>query len=133
MPSDHDSPGLNRPLVPGRTCGSCTLCCKLLVIETLNKPRNRWCDHCDVGHGCRVYDTRPSECRDFNCGFLTLPQLDEAWLPSTAKLVVGLEPGGHTIFVHVDPDRPQAWRGEPFYSRLKAWAGNAARCRGQVI
>ena len=27
-----------------RNCGTCTLCCKLLEVEGLNKPRNRWCN-----------------------------------------------------------------------------------------
>jgi hypothetical protein len=26
-----------------------------------------WCKHCTVGVGCRVYDARPAECRDFHC------------------------------------------------------------------
>ena len=116
-----------------RTCGSCSLCCKLLAIEELNKPRNQWCKLCDAGRGCRTYDSRPHECREFNCGFLTLPQLGSAWYPQAAKLIVCPEPGGHTIFVHVEPSRPDAWRREPFFSKIKLWAREAANSQGQVI
>jgi hypothetical protein len=125
--------GLLRMSIPhaGRSCGSCTLCCKLLEVEALEKPSNRWCDRCDVGRGCRAYDARPDDCRDFYCGYLTLPQLDAAWHPSLAKLIVCLQP--NTIYVHVDPSRPHAWRAEPYYARLKLWARDAMRSKGQVI
>jgi len=104
-----------------------------LAIEELNKPRNQWCDRCNAGRGCRSYDTRPRECREFSCGFLTLPQLDSAWYPQAAKLIVCPEPGGHAIYVHVDPSRPDAWRREPFFSRIKQWACEAASVQGHVI
>jgi hypothetical protein len=133
MSKPDASVSFNGGVIPGRSCGSCTLCCKLLEIEALEKPRNHWCAHCEIGSGCKAYDARPSECRDFYCGFLTLPHLDAAWHPSVSKLIVCLEQGGHTIFVHVEPSRPNAWRAEPYYSRLKRWAHDAARCRGQVI
>jgi len=116
-----------------RTCGDCSLCCKLLAIETIGKTRGQWCRHCNVGSGCSQYSARPDECREFHCGFLTIAALDESWRPSRSKLVLGIEAGGQTVFVHVDPDRPQAWRKEPYYSRLKEWSRAAAASRGQVI
>ena len=119
--------------VPGRSCGSCTLCCKLLEIAELEKPVNRWCDLCDVGKGCRAYDDRPLSCRSFHCGYLVLPQLDGAWYPAAARLVVCVDPDVKKIFIAVNPDRPLAWRREPFYSRIKLWARDAAQARGQVI
>lgn len=123
----------NVRLVAGRRCGSCTLCCKLLEIAELEKPVNRWCDLCDVGKGCRAYDDRPRSCRSFHCGYLMLPQLDAAWHPSAAKLIVCLDPDVKKIFIVVNPDRPQAWRREPFYSRVKLWARDATQAGGQVI
>lgn len=121
------------PIVPGRTCGTCTLCCKLPSVEVLNKPIGKWCTHCVIGRGCLVYHTRPEECRDFYCGFMTLPQLGEEWRPSTSKLIVGIETGGNSIFVHVDPTRPDAWKSEPFYSKLREWARNAVSSHGHII
>jgi hypothetical protein len=127
------TPDVGRPTVSGRTCGTCTLCCKLSAIEALGKPAFAWCKHCMIGRGCRVYDTRPKECRDFYCGFMTLPHLGEEWRPSTSKLILASEADGNSIYVHVDPTRPDAWRGEPFYSKLKEWARNAVPLHGHVI
>ena len=121
------------PRLPGRACGSCTLCCKVLSITELNKPRSVWCPHCAVGSGCRIYAERPTECREFFCGYLALPGLDEAWHPSTSKIVLVAENDSNRIAAHVDPGRPGAWRQEPFYSQLRRWAIAAASHQGQVI
>jgi hypothetical protein len=136
MEMDHQRNGADRfgvPTVPGRACGPCTLCCKLLVVEAMRKPVNKWCQHCVIGRGCGVYETRPEECRDFFCGFLTLPHLGEEWRPSNSKFIVGIEAGGNSIFLNVDPTRPDVWKKEPFYSRLKEWACKAVPSHGHVI
>jgi hypothetical protein len=64
---------------PGRECGDCTLCCKVMAIEQLAKPASSWCPHCKPGHGCRIYPERPDECRSFNCLWLVNERLDERW------------------------------------------------------
>lgn len=130
---DIVGPGVSstRPL---RGCGSCTLCCKLLEVQTLNKPLGKWCEQCAISTGCRAYELRPAECRDFLCGFLTLHELDEGWRPSTARLLIGFEDVSHrTIFVHVDPTRSDAWTRAPYYAKLKEWSRRAVAGRGQVI
>ena len=43
----------------GRSCGSCSECCRLIGVEELAKPAGQWCTHCDPGHGCRIYPERP--------------------------------------------------------------------------
>lgn len=51
-----------------RACGDCTMCCTLLEIDELQKPRRTPCPH---EHGrCSVYATRPDECRAFKCLWL---------------------------------------------------------------
>jgi Fe-S-cluster containining protein len=104
----------------GRSCGTCTLCCKLLLVPELNKPMGTWCAHCKQGEGCGIHETRPQACRDFFCGYLQTEQLSEEWHPVKSRIVVAGEPSG--IVLYVDPGRPDAWRGEPFYARIKAWA-----------
>jgi hypothetical protein len=122
-----------RSLTP-RTCGTCTLCCKLLQVESLGKPQGKWCNRCSIGSGCRMYDARPPECRQFFCGYLILRELDESWRPALSKLVVCLEGGeSKTIYVHVDPDRADAWKRAPYYQKLKEWSQRAIAGRGQVI
>lgn len=52
-----------------RSCGSCTLCCKTVAVEHLNKPTGVWCPYvCDAG--CGIYSLRPVECRGFKCIWL---------------------------------------------------------------
>ena len=121
------------PIVPGRGCDGCTLCCKLLGVIELDKPMGVWCEHCDVGIGCRVYATRPRSCAEFNCAFLTLDILTEAWRPSKCKIVVAAELEGKRLIAHVDPSRPNAWKAEPYYGQLKRWARMAVPKRNQVV
>ena len=38
-----------------RQCGDCSLCCKVLGIPELNKPKDAWCPQlCAAGTGCRM-------------------------------------------------------------------------------
>jgi hypothetical protein len=121
-------------IVEGRSCKDCTLCCKLLGIAELEKPRAIWCTHCDVTAGCKIHGAHPAECRDFYCGYLTNAALDERWAPTRSKMVLAYdEVHAPRLSVHVDPARPDAWRKEPYYSQIKRWAIAAAAQRGQVI
>jgi len=55
-------------VVPGRECGSCTLCCKVYYIAELGKAAGKWCQHCTPGKGCMIHETTlPSQCATFNC------------------------------------------------------------------
>lgn len=121
------------PIVPGRSCGDCTLCCKLLAIRELAKPRNVWCKHCKPGRGCLIYDLRPRDCAIFNCGYLISPILGEEWKPSKSKIVLVPETGVNRIVAFVDPQRPDVWKREPYYSTLKKLAANAATHGGWVV
>jgi hypothetical protein len=113
---------MSDPIRAARSCGACTLCCKLMKIIALDKPHGAWCAHCKQGSGCTIYERRPDECRSFMCGFLQLPELDEAWRPSNSKIILVSELDGKRISAYVDPQRPDAWRKEPYYSQLKRWA-----------
>ena len=127
---------MNEPAVgyvKGRSCDGCTMCCKLLRIDAFDKPKSQWCVHCDIGSGCKIYEERPSECRDFNCGFLTEAHIGDHWKPAKSKMVIALASDGKRLTVFVDSDRPNAWRKEPFYSDIKKWARAAADNQGRVI
>jgi hypothetical protein len=121
------------PRVLGRSCGECTLCCKVLKITALNKPQGVWCPHCKPGNGCLIYEDRPQECRSFFCGYLTQSELGDDWKPSLSKIILVAELEGNRIAAHVDPQRPDAWRREPYYTQLKRWAEAAVPHRGQVV
>jgi hypothetical protein len=109
---------------PGKSCGDCTLCCKVMQIAALGKAAGAWCGHCRIGAGCKIHAAKPGECGDFFCGYLQDPRLGEEWRPSKSKIVLVAELGGRRIAAHVDPQRPDAWRQEPYYSQLKAWAAS---------
>jgi hypothetical protein len=119
-------------ILPGRACGSCTLCCKVMAITQLAKPAGKWCEHCKVGAGCGIYEERPAECRIFHCGYLVWEHAGEHWNPTRSKMVVATEESGR-VWILVDPARPDAWRREPFYRDIKLWAKWAADARQQLL
>jgi hypothetical protein len=109
------------------------MCCKLLSIDVLEKPRAVWCPHCDKKRGCKIYDARPEPCRVFYCGWRRIGELDERWKPSQAKILINYETAHKRIAIHVDPDRPDAWRLDPFYTTFKRWARTAEAEGGSVV
>ena len=119
-------------IVPGRRCGSCTLCCKVMGVAGIAKPQGVPCQHCTMS-GCSIYETRPDDCRQFHCRFLTDPRLKEVWRPSRSKIVLSQSLSGNRIAAHVDPNRPAAWRREPYYSAFKEWSRQAVPSNGQVF
>ena len=50
-----------------RSCGDCTLCCKLVPVPALQKEGYEWCKHCAIGEGCKIYKDRPLDCQAFEC------------------------------------------------------------------
>jgi hypothetical protein len=102
-------------LVPGRECGNCTMCCKLIEVREIAKPRNQWCKHCTPKKGCGIYQDRPSTCREWYCGWRTLRFLSDAWFPAKCGMVVNPvlgANGGKTnlLDVHVDPWKASGWQ-----------------------
>jgi uncharacterized protein len=128
---------------PTTGCGSCSLCCYLMAVPDLNKPACVWCQHAERPHGgCRVYDTdeKPQACSDFAC----------LWLVSQSRareerFAYGLRPDRcrvmfhdarnedepNTLYVHVDPAHPGAWRWEPILNHINAVISRG--CKVHVI
>ena len=118
-----------------RVCGSCSLCCKLIGFAEINKPMGRWCPHRVKDHGCGIYDTRPNECRAFNCEWLTNPNFGQEWEPTRSKMIICHVRDGDTskLVFHVDPGSPLAWRREPYYSQLKQLSVNGLQHNGVIL
>ena len=108
------------------------MCCKIMGIVEIAKPRLQWCPHCDIGKGCKIYETRPDSCRLFYCHFLQDARIGEHWKPSKSRMLLTYNPTAGRLSINVDPDRPGAWRKEPYYSDLKKWAQNAVATKNQV-
>ena len=110
-------------LVPGRSCGTCIMCCKVYSIRELNKRAGRRCVHAEHGRGCKIYEDRPETCRAFYCMWRVDPTLGPEWKPETARFVVSLDLlGFNALRISPDAHRPDAWRKEPYYSTIKGWA-----------
>lgn len=118
-------------IAEARSCGPCTLCCRLPDIDYFDKPANEWCAHCVDGKGCSIYNDRPSVCRDFLCLWMTGDALGDEWEPARSKMMVYGQ--GQQTTVLVDPDFPDAWRAAPYFSQLQAWARAAEPQGGYVI
>jgi hypothetical protein len=89
---------------PGRECGSCSLCCKLIAVVELNKSVGQWCRHCAPGKGgCLIYDDRPPSCRGFHCSWLQSDLLGPEWKPTTARMVVSRDDDVDRLTIYVDP------------------------------
>ena len=102
------------------SCGSCSLCCRLLGVPALNKPAGKWCDHCDKSKGCSIYADRPQSCIAFECLWLQSAKrggdvaLPLAMRPDKSHVVFSalVKPDGSTtgLVAYVNPGYPQAWR-----------------------
>lgn len=110
----------------GKSCGDCSLCCKLMGVEAIAKPAGAWCGHFRRGGGgCGIYEDRPQACRDFACLWLTSEKLDAAWKPNHAHLILHTDQDGRRLNVVVDPADPTAWKRDPYYRRIKAMSVRA--------
>lgn len=100
------------------TCGTCTLCCKLLGVDEVESKAGEWCRHCDrAGGGCRIYEKRPDPCRTFECVWLQsqtmATPLAPALRPDRCRVVLTPTTDGAGLVAHVDPDRPDAYQRAP--------------------
>lgn len=107
--------------VPGRECGSCSMCCKVMAIDEIAKPIGTWCWHVRKGNGCAIYADRPPSCVAFGCGYLHWFETGEHWFPARAKMVIEIEDTGR-LLIRVDGSTPNVWRAQPYYDDIKRWA-----------
>ena len=94
-----------------RKCGKCSLCCTVLNIEEIQKPAGLKCPACAKKRGCNVYQSRPQQCRDYECFWLQDKNsvLPEFLNPDQCGFFVDIANDYSRIVLHVDPDRPDAW------------------------
>ena len=69
------------PILQPKTCGECTMCCKIMGVPALDKAPGAWCGSCAIGSGCTRYKTRPQSCKDFACLWLQDKDMPEAYRP----------------------------------------------------
>ncbi len=110
--------------VPGRSCGSCNLCCKVLIIEELQKPADIYCSHCAVGVGCEIYPDRPDSCRKFMCAWLYTPYMGPELKPERTHVVIWEWSAGRCVLADCEQDHPEAWRAPIVINFLRQAATN---------
>jgi hypothetical protein len=97
-------------------CGTCTLCCKIMKVTEIAKPAHRWCQHCEPGKGCGIYDVRPDQCREWSCFWLQSQTRDgrdrmaPALRPDRSHVVIDALGDKSGLVVYVDRAYPGAWR-----------------------
>lgn len=105
-----------------KSCGPCTMCCKVLAVADLAKPVGKLCDHARPGKGCAIYETRPQACRSFECVWLMDEEMPHRFRPDQTKVVLDQDAEGKWLIGRCDPANPQAWRRNPMYAALKGRA-----------
>lgn len=115
-----------------RSCGTCTLCCKVLRVATLHKPPGQWCQHCATGQGCTIYAERPSECAAFSCVWLSTPALGDEWLPAKCKIVLVYDERLNHLVAHVETANAAVLNKSPYRERLRDWMLAALPRGGRV-
>jgi hypothetical protein len=120
---------------PQRSCGGCTLCCKIMAIDELKKPPGEWCPNCKGAQGCAIYGAHPPSCRYFVCEWLRNSDVPQDFRPDAVKVVLTTamwDEGAHLI-ANCDADNPMAWRDQPVYGWLKARAAQSWQRGGWVM
>jgi hypothetical protein len=114
-------PGLSD--MSARTCGECTVCCKLDPVRDLGKLPGVVCRHCDWNKGCRIYEQRPLSCRMYQCSWLANPQLwHESLRPDRCGFVMEFTEDGRVLALHCDPVLMRAQRRQHLLRNFVRWA-----------
>jgi hypothetical protein len=82
-----------------RSCGDCTLCCKLLPVPPLAKAAGQSCRYQKFHKGCLVYRTAsmPPECGLWNCRWLVNDDADDLSRPDRSHYVIDVMPDFITV------------------------------------
>jgi hypothetical protein len=111
-----------------RECGGCTLCCKVMGAPPDSAafigPSGTWCEHCDVGVGCRIHAERPDVCRAGGCLWLA-GAFGERDRPDKTGVVFWIGQRGRVVF----PDGTSA----PPVRANESYQGAAKRKRTRRI
>ncbi len=95
-----------------RECGECSLCCKVMAVPEIDKPRDKWCSHARPGAGgCAIIGQpdRPANCGAFLCAWVERDDaLPEDFRPDKVHAFFVGSVKGDGMVVHVDPAYPLA-------------------------
>ena len=67
----------------------------------MNKPRDKWCQNC-AKNSCAIYNSRPDDCREFNCMWLKVEKMPDQLRPDRCGFVVSTTKDDDMVQVNVD-------------------------------
>ncbi|MDG2333441.1 MAG: hypothetical protein P8Q97_04380 [Myxococcota bacterium] len=96
-----------------RACGECSLCCRVLRVDELDKLGGVPCVHQDVdAPGCSVHAQRPNICRSYRCLWLS-GGLEEGDRPDRLGAVVDVVADGSLVRLEIRSLLPGAFDASP--------------------
>lgn len=121
--------------VAQKSCGTCTLCCKLFDVDWLDqpKPAGQWCHHCKPGRGCAIWQNVPAQCASYYCVWRVDPELGPEWKPERARFILTHAHEDAPLAIILDAGAPDAHRREPYWSALLKTARQHLEGRGSTI
>jgi hypothetical protein len=116
--------GLKKPMlpIPGKACGACSFCCKVLEIVEFEKPAGVLCENCLKSGGCGIYESRPDVCRDYECLWKGDRGLGAPLRPDRVGVILMEDPDSDEYRAVCDPAKPLAWRHPLVFQHLVAMA-----------
>jgi uncharacterized protein len=108
--------------IPGKSCGPCFFCCKVLEIEEMKKTAGKLCPHCVLSGGCGVYETRPQVCRDYFCQWKEDRGLPATMRPDKVGTLLMDDADSDEYHAVCDPEKPFSWRNPLIFRHLVAEA-----------
>jgi len=110
-------------------CGSCNACCRVFDVPAVEKKAGVWCKHCDIGKGCKIYETRPEVCVEFKCLWLLSQEREDkrdhlpaSLRPDKCKVVITPSTNERVMAAITMPGDPGAWRKPEVYALIKKMA-----------
>ena len=73
-----------------RSCGGCTVCCKTHIGDEMKTTGDEYCDCCQIGKGCSIYEERPFTCEVYRCIWVC-GKGEESDRPDRLKIVMDLK------------------------------------------
>lgn len=105
------------------SCGACSLCCKVLQVPDIQKPARMLCWWTTIHGGCQRHNDKLTDpnllaCAQFKCLWLESQdqeveglRMSRSMRPDQCHVMFGPQDREDEtlIYVHVDPDFPDAW------------------------
>jgi hypothetical protein len=104
--------------IPGKECGDCTMCCKVLVIDHFQKDAGILCSNCSANSGCLIYAKRPEVCQDFECDWKMERSIGPKLRPDMVGTILMEDDESDQYQAVVDPSTPFAWRNPLMFKFL---------------